>query len=98
MSERLGLMLQHPLRRRLLLEFTAGPGRAPDLARRLGAPLNSVAYHTAMLLREGYIEAAGVERRRGGADTPVLRHRLPEIEAEDWQGGGGGCRWACAAR
>ncbi|MDA0181374.1 hypothetical protein OJ997_13795 [Solirubrobacter phytolaccae] len=55
------------------------------MARRLGEPVNSVAYHTGMLVRHGYAELVGTERRRG-ANTRLYRATIaPEIDGFEWE-------------
>jgi hypothetical protein len=81
----LGAVLLHPLRHRLLLEYSRGPVNPGELARRLEQPLNSVSYHTNVLLRHGCIELARTERRRG-ARTRFFRATVgPQIEDASWE-------------
>jgi DNA-binding transcriptional ArsR family regulator len=81
----LGALLLHPLRHRLLLEFSRGPASPADLARRLEQPLNRVSYHTNVLVRHGYLELARTERRRG-APTRFYRATVtPDIEDAPWE-------------
>jgi hypothetical protein len=85
MAETLSRMLQHPIRRRVLLEYMAGPAAPADLARRLDEPLNRIAYHTTVLARHECIELVGTERRRG-ARTRLYRAAIsPEIDGSDWE-------------
>ena len=84
MSDRLGRLLMHSLRHRLLFEYAREPAHPSEVARRLGQPLNLVAYHTGVLLRHGLLELVRIERHRGGLAhyyrSPVSRI----IEDDGW--------------
>jgi hypothetical protein len=84
MSPGLGRLLMHPLRRRLLLEYAGGPDCPSRVAKRLGEPVNRVAYHTGVLLRHECIELVRTERRRG-AVTRFYRSTVgPVIGDAQW--------------
>lgn len=85
MSERFGRALSHPLRHRLLFEYLSGPVSPGDLARRLDEPVNRVAYHTGVLAREGFIELARTERRRGALTRFYRASIAPEIDGDEWE-------------
>lgn len=85
MPEQIGNALVHPLRRRLLLEYAHGPDCPSQVAGRLGAALNVVAYHTNVLLRHGHVELVRSERR-GGSLTRFYRSTAsPVVTASDWE-------------
>jgi DNA-binding transcriptional ArsR family regulator len=84
MSDRLGRLLIHPLRHRLLLEYSGGAENPARLARRLGEPLNVVSYHTGVLARNGFIELVRTERRRGALTHFYRSVAATVIEAEQW--------------
>jgi DNA-binding transcriptional ArsR family regulator len=85
MSDRLGRLLVHPLRHRLLLEYAAEPDNPSSVADRLGEPLNLVAYHTGILLRHGLVELVRTERRHG-ALTRLYRSTVRlVIEDAQWE-------------
>jgi len=78
-------VFSHPLRRRLLFEYTEAAASPAELARRLSEPLNAVAYHTGILARDGYVELARTERRRG-ALTHYYRSTIPlAVDGADWE-------------
>lgn len=85
MSERLARILDHPLRRRLLFEYTAQRSAPAALARQLGEPLNLVAYHTGVLAREGLIELVHTERRRGALTRTYRASVAPAIDGPAWE-------------
>jgi DNA-binding transcriptional ArsR family regulator len=85
MSDRLGRLLLHPLRHRLLLEYAGEPDSPGRVAARLGEALNLVAYHTGVLRRRGYVELVRTERRHG-ALTHFYRSAVgPVIDATQWE-------------
>jgi DNA-binding transcriptional ArsR family regulator len=84
MSDRLGRLLTHPLRHRLLLEYSSGPENPAQIAHRLGEPLNLVSYHTGVLARHGFIELVRTERRRGALTHFYRSDAATVIEAEQW--------------
>jgi DNA-binding transcriptional ArsR family regulator len=85
MSDRLGRLLLHPLRHRLLLEYAGEPDSPSRVAARLGEALNLVAYHTGVLRRHGYVELVRTERRHG-ALTRFYRSAVgPVIEPAQWE-------------
>jgi DNA-binding transcriptional ArsR family regulator len=85
MPDRLGDLLVHPLRHRLLLEYTSGPDSPGRIAKRLGKPVNVVAYHTAVLRRHGVIELVRTERRRGVLSRWYRSTVDPVIDAAHWE-------------
>jgi DNA-binding transcriptional ArsR family regulator len=85
MPDRLGDLLVHPLRHRLLLEYTSGPDSPGRIAKRLGKPVNLVAYHTAVLRRHGVIELVRTERRRGVLSRWYRSTVDPVIDAAHWE-------------
>jgi DNA-binding transcriptional ArsR family regulator len=92
MSDRLGRLLVHPLRHRILLEYAGGIDSPSAIARRLGEPVNVVAYHTGVLLRHGFVEPAGSERRRGTLTRFYRSTVAPVIDHEQWERLPGGLR------
>jgi hypothetical protein len=48
-------------------------------------PLNLVAYHTGVLKRDGYIEVAHTERRRGALTRFYRATARLEIDGADWE-------------
>jgi DNA-binding transcriptional ArsR family regulator len=81
----LGALLLHPLRHRLLLEYSREPTNPGELARRLERPLNSVSYHTNVLLRHGYLELVRTERRRGAPTRFFHAPVMAEIDDAPWE-------------
>jgi hypothetical protein len=85
MPDRLARLLVHPLRQLLLLEYARGPDNPAHVAQRVGEPLNLVGYHTGVLLRHGFVELVGTERRHG-ALTRFYRSAVgPVIEDAQWK-------------
>jgi hypothetical protein len=84
MSDALGRMLRHPLRQRLLFEYSRELTHPADVARRLGRPLNVVAYHTSALARGGLLELVRTETRRGGCARYYRSTCDRIIETEGW--------------
>ena len=60
---RAAVLIQHPLRRRVLAE-AADPVSATELARRLGLTRQAVNYHVRQLLKAGFLKPAGRRMRR----------------------------------
>jgi DNA-binding transcriptional ArsR family regulator len=85
MSERLGRLLIHPLRHRVLLEYVSATECPSAIARRLGEPVNVIAYHTGVLLRHGFVELVRRERRRGALMRFYRSTVGPVIDDEEWQ-------------
>ncbi|WP_028067645.1 winged helix-turn-helix domain-containing protein [Solirubrobacter soli] len=85
MSDRLGRLLVHPLRHRLLLEYANGPESPSAIAQRLDEPVNLIAYHTGVLLRHGFVELVRRERRRGALVRFYRSTVDPVIDDEQWQ-------------
>jgi DNA-binding transcriptional ArsR family regulator len=85
MSDRLGQVLAHPLRHRLLFEYWRAPANPARLARRLGEPVNRVSYHTGVLREHGMVELVRTEQRHG-ATTHVYRAPMAQIiEDAGWE-------------
>ncbi|RKQ84982.1 helix-turn-helix protein [Solirubrobacter pauli] len=85
MADRLPVALSHPLRRRLLFEYTLAVTSPSQVAHRLSEPVNRVAYHTGILLRDGFVELVRTERRRG-ALSRFYHAAVPAfLEDEDWR-------------
>jgi len=72
------------LRDRLLAEYSLGEASPSDLARRVGRPLNVVAYHTRILLDLGFIELIRTERRRGGTAHVYRACTSPVVDDDVW--------------
>jgi DNA-binding transcriptional ArsR family regulator len=85
MSDHLGRLLIHPLRHRLLLEYSGEPESPAQIARRLGEPLNLVSYHTHVLLRHGYIELVRTERRRGALTRFYRATVTTALDGDQWE-------------
>lgn len=84
MPDGAGSVLAHPLRHRLLLEYSGEPDTPSAVARRLGRPLNLVSYHTGVLVRHGCLTLLRTERRRGRL-THVYQAAVPTtIDAPEW--------------
>ena len=60
---RAAVLIQHPLRRRVLAE-AAEPVSATELARRLGLTRQGVNYHVRQLAKAGFLKPAGRRMRR----------------------------------
>ena len=60
---RAAVLIQHPLRRRVLAE-AAEPVSATELARRLGLTRQGVNYHVRQLVKAGFLKPAGRRMRR----------------------------------
>jgi DNA-binding transcriptional ArsR family regulator len=84
MPDALARLLAHPLRHRLLLEYSLGPRSPAQVARTLGEPLNLVSYHTAILFRRGYLELVATERRRGALARFYRTTVATIIEDHEW--------------
>ncbi len=84
MSTRVPSLLLHPLRRQLLFEYASGMDHCAAIARRLKVPLNRLAYHSAVLRREGLIELVETRRHRGGLRRYYRATLGPLIEADEW--------------
>src|SRR5688500_9580455 len=61
--ERAAALLQHPLRRRILLEART-PASASELARRLNQPRQRLNYHVKQLARHGFLRLESRRRKR----------------------------------
>jgi hypothetical protein len=77
-------LLLHPLRRRLLFEYAGGADHCAAIAHRLDVPLNRLAYHSAVLRREGLIELVETRRHRGGLRRYYRARLGPVIEDGEW--------------
>lgn len=77
--------MSHPLRQRLLMAYNQEVTSPSEVAAKLQAPLNDVAYHTKRLLEMGCIELVRTERGPGIKHfyTAVVR---AEIDDPDWRG------------
>lgn len=62
---RLAKAMSHPLRMRILIEFTKDVRSPSSLATQLGEPLENVAHHVKVLRRLDCVELVRAERRRG---------------------------------
>lgn len=62
-ARRAATLLMHPLRPRILAAARE-PVSASELARRLDQPRQRVNYHVRQLAQEGFLEAAGQQRKR----------------------------------
>lgn len=84
MADEPAQILSHPLRHRLLFEYseTTSPAR---VARRLGERLNVVSYHTNVLHEYGWIELVRTEPRRGATEHFYRSAASPYIEDLDWE-------------
>lgn len=77
--------LRHPMRQRLLYAYYAAETSPSELARRWSEPLNRVAYHTNVLVSQGFVELVRTERRRG-ATRRWFRSVLPlAVDGNDWE-------------
>jgi hypothetical protein len=85
MPDRLGVLLVHPLRHRLLLEYASGPDSPGRIAKRLGEAVNNIAYHTGVLQRHGFIELVRTERHRGVLSRWYRSTVGPVIDAAQWE-------------
>jgi hypothetical protein len=83
-SDDLARVLKNPLRNRLLFEYGIEPTSPSRVARRLGASLNLVSYHTGVLRRKAYLELVRTERRRGATEHFYRSRVGPELEDEEW--------------
>jgi len=68
----------------LLFEYASGEDHCAAIARRLEVPLNRLAYHSAVLQREGLIELVETRRHRGGLRRYYRATLGPLIEADEW--------------
>jgi hypothetical protein len=84
MSDRLGRLLTHPLRHRLLFEYAGEAANPAAVARRLGEPVNLVSYHTQVLLKHDFIRLVRTERRRGVLTRWYAATVTAAIEDADW--------------
>jgi hypothetical protein len=84
MADDRGRVLQHPLRRRLLLDYGDATDCPSRVAERLGQSVNLVAYHTGVLARHGYVELVRTERRRGATVHYYRSSVGPIIDDDSW--------------
>jgi DNA-binding transcriptional ArsR family regulator len=75
--------LAHPLRLRIFFEYHRATTSPSRIARRIGVPLNVVAYHTNALKRLGCVEQTRVERRRGVIERFLRAAAPPLLEDRD---------------
>lgn len=83
-AKRLAIALGHPLRVdlvRLFMEETASPN---ELARLLGEPVGTVAYHVRVLEKAGYIELVSTAQRRGATEHFYRAIMRPSLSEEEW--------------
>lgn len=78
-------ILAHPLRHRLYLEYHREPTSPSRAAKRLGARLNVVSYHTHVLLSHRCIELVDRRRVRGTVERFYRATRDPIIEDDAWE-------------
>lgn len=64
-DERLGRLLSHPLRHRLLMILNERVASPKELAAEVGVPIQNVSYHVGVLAEMGAIELVATEPRRG---------------------------------
>jgi hypothetical protein len=77
-------VIAHPLRHRLMHEYTIETSSPSRVAAALGERVNVVSYHTNVLLRAGCLELVRTERRRGAIEH-FYRTTVPgEIGDGDW--------------
>jgi hypothetical protein len=85
-SDDLARVLRNPLRNRLLFEYGIEPTSPSRVARRLGASLSLVSYHTGVLRRKAYLELVRTERRRGATEHFYRSRVGAQLEDEEWEG------------
>jgi hypothetical protein len=83
-ATRLAKAIQHPLRMRIFFEYRRAPSSPSRIAKRLGEPLNLVAYHTRMLERLGCVRPVCTQRRGGSTEHFFEVAAPPVIEDDDW--------------
>jgi hypothetical protein len=70
----------------LLFEYREDDATPSKVARRLGMPLNLVAYHTNILRAAGFIELVGTRRVRGALEHTYRTVDGPPISDDEWAG------------
>jgi DNA-binding transcriptional ArsR family regulator len=80
-----GRLLAHPLRHRLLYEYSTTPVSPAQVARRLGERLNTVSYHTRVLADHDLLTLVRTERRRGGTAHYYRSTARALIDDADWE-------------
>jgi hypothetical protein len=83
-NERLARVISHPLRQRLIWEYTASVTSPSRVAAALGERVNLVSYHTHVLLRAGCIELVRTVPRRGATEHFYRALVTGEILDADW--------------
>src|ERR1700754_125573 len=78
----LARVIAHPLRLRLIHEYTVGESSPSRAAAALGERVNLVSYHTGVLLRAGCLELVGTKRRRGATEH-FYRATVPGVILDD---------------
>jgi hypothetical protein len=78
-------VLKHPLRQRLIFEYSLCDTSPSKVAAVLGEPLNLVSYHTGVLLRAGCIELVRTGRRRGAVEHFYRALGVAEVDDRDWE-------------
>jgi DNA-binding transcriptional ArsR family regulator len=78
--------LSHPLRPQILEVLTnQGEASPKQIARELGEPLDSVAYHTRFLRDAGYVELVRTEPRRGAVEHYYRAVLRPFLDDAQWE-------------
>jgi hypothetical protein len=85
-DERLARVINHPLRQRLIWEYTESVTSPSKVAAALGERVNLVSYHTAVLHRAGCIELVRTEPRRGAKEHFYRALITGEILDAEWPG------------
>jgi DNA-binding transcriptional ArsR family regulator len=83
-ARRLIKALSHPLRMRVLLRLDRRVASPVELARELGEPLGTVAYHTRVLADLGCVELVRTEPRRGAIEHYYRAVAQPYFSDSDW--------------
>jgi hypothetical protein len=82
----LARMFRHALRPRILVAVDRqGEASPADVARMIGAPLESVSYHVKVLHRSGWLVLARIERRHGGRRHVYRVAAPPFIDDPTWE-------------
>lgn len=78
--------LSHPLRQRLLIQYSQEPASPSEVAQRLNEPIGDVAYHTKRLVQHGFLELIGTVKSRGGVKRRYRATVRYEFEDDTWSG------------